>query len=169
MLEPLQERNRSGGCSTLTKYRLALSVLLLLAIVGCKQAPIGNFHIITLNTVTEYHPESCAGGLEVQARLASVEIYNKVVAAGEVDETGTGTAQIPNGYELVYQGAPVVVEAWCLGEGGTEVGYAKKQGSLNVYEPEASVFVTPDIPGRAECLSDAERGNPPCIESGIIE
>ena len=121
-----------------------------------------------LNTATENHPESCTGGLKVQTRLSSVEIYNKLVAEGDEDDANS-TALIPDGYNLVYQGAPIIVEAWCLGENGVEVGYAKKQGSLNVYLREDSVQVTPAIADRPQCLPDVQRGIPPCIESFAIE
>ncbi len=136
--------------------------------VSCRQAPIAAFGVRALNTATEDHPEVCTGGLKVQAVLSSVEIYNKSVAEGEEDDANS-TALIPDGYNLVYQGAPIIVEAWCLGENGVEVGYAKKQGSLNVYLREDSVQVTPAIADRPQCLPDVQRGIPPCIESFAIE
>lgn len=151
------------------KRLLVASALLSSVMVGCEKAAIGSFGADVLNTVTENHPESCAGGLKTLIRLSNVEIYNKVVAAGEEDRTNTGTAQMPNGYELVYQGAPVVVEAWCFGTGGTEVGYAKKQGGLNVYMRDDAALVTPAIPGRTECLADVRRGDFPCIQSFAVE
>lgn len=151
------------------RHRLALLALLLLAIVGCRQAPIRAFGALTLNTSTENHPESCAGGLEVKVRLSNVEIYNNVVAAGEEDTRGIGTAQIPDGYNLVYEDAPVVAEAWCFGESGAEVGYAKRQGRLNVYNRTDSVQITPFVPGRIECVPQVQRGDFPCIDAYTIK
>ena len=66
-------------------------------------------------------------------------------------------------------GGASVRERRCLGEGGVEVGYAKRQGSLNVYNRASTIYVTPAFPGRAECLSDVRRGSFPCIESYAVE
>ncbi len=152
----------------LATHRLLTPLLLgILSTAGCRPAPVGAFGALVRNkTEAEAGREACAGGLRAKFTLSGVVIYDKVVAAEEEDSRRSGTADNDLG-ELVKQGAPVTVEAWCLTTEGGERGYAEARGLLNLYRSADSVLVSPEPSDSTVCEGEVRRGKFPCIQHAL--
>ncbi len=144
--------------------KFGLVALIVLLPVGCRQAPIGRLATDVINVPTDIAPEPCQGGLKAVVRVAGVELFDDTVP---LNSEATRSTNEVSSVEL-YQGAPVVAEAWCFGEGGVEVGYTQISGTLNLYYPSDSLNVYPYAPDDSQCSTGIRRGRFPCVVDGDL-
>lgn len=109
-------------------------------------------------------PSACVGGLKASMRVGSLIVEGSAPVNDRVRLYGDRPGDAPSG-------TPATVEAWCYGEGGTELGYARVDRNLH-----AGAIPTVDVVPAAEdaayqgCLQTSEgRGLILCIASDLLE
>ena len=110
---------------------------------------------------------TCAGGLEGSFTVGSLQLQTPKVAAGEEFEVSELRP------EDAPSGAKAVAEATCYGAQGQEIGYSRVEApwheahtnGVYIHGAVTSLHTNPTA-----CLPAIEvRGDPPCIDSSLLE
>ena len=146
--------------------------LLVLLLAGCNIRPPFTVFISAAN----YGAESslgdkntyCTGGLKTRVAVDSVVAKTSLAPLGD----GTGTDFLMP--ETAPAGTEMTTEAWCYGEGGEEVAYARVTRPYS-YAQILSIIVRapstlyPYEPGVGICSKLTEQRGPPiCIASDLF-
>lgn len=121
------------------------------------------------NTVANFPVEKtlCLGGLKSNSGVVDTAVRAKspLVPPGESDFAQflmPGSAS---------NGAEIIVEAWCYGEAGEEVGYTRVTGGYRYGQPTGIYTAAPlrNTPTSPNCKEPVERrGEQMCIGSGAF-
>ena len=148
--------------------RLARACLLgaLLTLTACTRATLGSITVAVDNTSNYLNTNTpCTAGLQAKVSLSGTVIYEDMVPAGDVDRLGKGTNFIPEGYKLIRDGAPVLIEAECLDASGS-IGSMRWVGELDAYSRGGGFLITPPDPPGYSCPADESEGRAPCFLDG---
>lgn len=150
----------------LSTFPLVLSIALMGILSAC-QATLPNSVRLVVDNDEAASKDSfmeCPGGLRGRFEIGNLVVESPIVYPGETyaeNQIRSSSAPI---------GAPTLIEGWCYGEGGEELGYTSVEKRLRAANDNGIlVFPAPREP-YSTCLESVEaRGEAPCIISALLE
>ena len=152
--------------------RFVSLLILTLTLSACGLRPPFTVFVSATNWDAQSSPGDkntyCAGGLKTRVAVGSVVAETSLAPLGD----GTGTNFLMP--ETAPAGTEMTTEAWCYGEGGEEVAYARvtrpyAYTQILTIDARAPSTLYPYQPGVDDCSTLTEQRGPPiCIASDLF-